>query len=192
MGALAGKKAAGRLSIDDYLSFLGARPHGEHWQLIDGVAVMMNPPSLAHQVIGTNLVQRLNVALQRSRPELFAVYEVGVRIEGHESFFPEVDVAVVDKPVDYSNFAQRFYLTAEILSESNTSEFISLKVQRYGEHPDNLYSLIVAQREVMVEVWSRASGWKGAVLRTLDDTIDLPEFGFHCTLRDLYRGTPLA
>ena len=34
--------------------------------------------------------------------------------------------------------------------------------------------------------------WKGIVLWSGGDVLDLPEFGFRCALRDLHRGTPLA
>lgn len=67
-----------------------------------------------------------------------------------------------------------------------------MKVERYAQHPSNLYSLIIGQREMSVEIWSSAKEWKGFVLRAPDDLLELPEFGFRCALRDLYRGTPLA
>ncbi len=192
MNAPAKKRRPSLLTEEQYEVFLRTRPEEERWQLIDGVAVMMPPPTLRHQLIGANLLRLLSDTLERSRPELAVLYESGLRIEGVPAFLPVPDLLVVDRPVGEGSYANRFYLTGEILSESNTEEYISLKVERYAQHPDNLYSLIIGQKDFCVEFWSRASGWKGIVLRAGDDILDLPDFGFRCHVRDLYRGTPLA
>src|SRR5918993_1357675 len=124
MSAVVEKRGAGTLSAEEYLTFLKTRPDEEHWQLIDGVAVMMTPPTLVHQRIAMNLAGRLNAALESHRPDLFALVELGLTIPGHATFLPEVDVAIVDALADYTSYAGRFYLTAEILSDSNTQEYI--------------------------------------------------------------------
>jgi hypothetical protein len=41
--------ASGTMDVDEFMAFYQTRPHGEHWELIDGVAVMMAPPSVAHR-----------------------------------------------------------------------------------------------------------------------------------------------
>jgi Uma2 family endonuclease len=86
-------------------------------------------------------------------------------------------------------YGSRYYLAAEVLSDSNTRESISRKRFLYAASPDCLHVLIVSQRDVAVEVWSRSQDWKGRVYRSPDDLIDLPEFGFTCRVADLYRGT---
>ena len=191
MGAIA-KQLPGTLSADDYVAFLATRPDEERWQLLDGTAVMTTPPTLVHQRIAMNLATRLNQALEARRPDLIALVETGLTVRGRPNFLPSADVVVLENPVDYSSYAARVYLTAEIRSRCNTREYMSLKQQRYSEHPDNLYSLIVSQRQVRVELRARAAGWGRTMLDALDDLLDLPEFGFRCLLRDLYRGTPLA
>ena len=191
MGAIA-KQLPGVFSAEEFLAFLETRPDDERWQLIDGVAVMMTPPTIVHQLIGMNFIRILNEALEVARPDLVALYDVGLKFPSHPDFLPEVDVVVVDKPTDYSSYAGRVYLAAEIRSRSNTREFMRLKRERYSQHPDNLYALIISQRQMGLEMWSRANGWKRGILRSPEDTLELPEFGFRCILRDLYRGTPLA
>lgn len=190
MGTIA-KQLPGTMTTQGFLSFLETRPEEERWQLLDGRAVMMNPPTLVHQVIAMNLAWRLNDALAAHRPELLALVEVGLTVAARPAFLPRADLLVLHTPVDYVSYANRIYLTAEILSDSNTQEYMTLKQERYAEHPDNLYSLVIAQRELRVEVRSRASGWKAEVLRSPEDILDLPEFRFTCELRHLYRGTPL-
>lgn len=177
---------------DRFMKFLESRPDEERWQLIDGEPVMMmTPPTLVHQRIGANLERLLNDALEVHRPDLSAVHEVGLFIEGYENFRPVSDLAIIDYDVEDVHYTGKFHLAAEILSATNTREFIGLKRQRYSEAPHCLHVLILAQNEFAIEVWSRSNDWQGRVYRSPEDLIELPEFGFSCVLRDLYRGTPV-
>jgi hypothetical protein len=45
---------AGTMDVDEFMSFLEMRPKEERWHLIEGIAVMMSPPSLAHHWIALN------------------------------------------------------------------------------------------------------------------------------------------
>ena len=121
----------------------------------------------------------------------FAIREIGLSVEAHPDFRPQADVAIIDSIDGNPYFAERFHLVAEVLSDSNTPEFISTKRARYADHPDCLYVLIISQSDFAVEIWSRAEGWKGEVLRSPEDRIELPEFGFSCAVRDLYARTDL-
>ena len=38
---------SGNMDVDEFMEFLETRPEGEHWELIEGVAVMMAPASPA-------------------------------------------------------------------------------------------------------------------------------------------------
>ena len=71
---------------------------------------------------------------------------------------------------------------AEILSDSNTDKDIAVKRQRYLQHPDNLYFLLIEQKRVRAEVFARAAGWQPAVLEGLDANLELPAFGFKIEL----------
>ena len=117
--------------------------------------------------------------------------EVGLIVPEAELFRPEGDVAVVDLIGDYESYINKFYLVAEILSDSNIDKDIAVKRRRYLQHPDNLYFLLIEQRRVRVEVMARASGWQPVVLDVLEATLELPEFGFSASVASLYRGTPL-
>lgn len=35
-------------TVEEYLAFLDARPEDERWELIDGEAIMMTPPTMCH------------------------------------------------------------------------------------------------------------------------------------------------
>jgi Uma2 family endonuclease len=180
----------GKLTADQFLAFIEDRPREERWQLIDGEAfVMMSPATHPHQMISRNLARLLDKALEQHRPDLAALQEVGIRSDEHPDFLAVADVAVVDGQVENEVYGSRYYLAAEVLSDSNTRESISRKRFLYAASPDCLHVLIVSQRDVAVEVWSRSQDWKGRVYRSPDDLIDLPEFGFTCRVADLYRGT---
>lgn len=182
----------GRLTAEQFLAFIEDRPREERWQLIDGEAfMMMSPARLPHQMIGRNLARLLDLALERDRPDLAALQEVAVRVEDFPDFLAVADVAIVNSEVEDVVYSTNFYMAAEILSESNTREFISRKRAIYAASPDCVHVLILSQDDFAVEVWSRSNDWKGRVYRSPEDVIDLPEFGFSCRVADLYRGTPV-
>ena len=181
----------GKFSVEEFFALMESRPEEERWQLIDGVAMMMPPPTLVHQRIASNLALELNTHFRLNKPELFAFQEVGLIVPEAELFRPEADVAVLDAMADYESYANKFYFVAEILSDSNTDKDIAVKRQRYLRHPDNLYFVLIEQRRVRVEVMARATGWNPTVVEGLGATLQLPQFSFSCPITDLYRGTPL-
>jgi len=184
----------GKFTVEEYLAFIESRPEEERWQLIDGVAMMMPLPTRRHQRIASNLARLLNAHLEKVRPDLYAYQEVGLMVPDVSSFRPEADVAVLDSSGDGDDtlYADRFYLVAEVLSDSNTDKDIAAKSRRYLQHPLNLYFLLFEQKQVRVEVRARAAGWEPVVLEGLDAVLELPEWGFRVSLAVLYRGTSLA
>jgi Uma2 family endonuclease len=187
-------RADGKFTVEEYLAFIESRPEEERWQLIDGIAMMMPPPTRRHQRIASNLARLLNAHLEKVRPDLYAYQEVGLMVPNVSSFRPEADVAVLDSSGDGDDtlYTDRFYLVAEILSDGNTDKDIAAKSRRYLQHPSNLYFVLFEQKQVRVEVRARAAGWEPVVLQGLDAVLELPEWGFRATLADLYRGTSLA
>jgi hypothetical protein len=53
---------SGTMNVDEFMAFLETRPEGEHWDLIEGVAVMMSPAGLVHQQVASNFRDLLNAA----------------------------------------------------------------------------------------------------------------------------------
>jgi Uma2 family endonuclease len=185
-------RADGKFSVEEFFALMESRPEEERWQLIDGVAMMMPPPTLVHQRIASNLARALNNHFDTHPPDLFAFQEVGLIVPDAELFRPEADMAVLDASADYESYAKKFYFVAEILSDSNTDKDVAVKRQRYLQHPDNLYFVLVEQKRVHVEVLGRAAGWQSVQLGELNSVLALREFGFSIPLTALYRGTPLG
>jgi len=182
---------SGPIDVDEFTAFLETRPHGELWELIEGVAVMMAPATYAHQRIAHNLSYILNGALVAQRVNAFAYINTGVRNPGLRNFQPVPDVVVVPGVAGYEIYAEHYQLAAEVLSPSNTRAEIDLKLRRYREALDNLYVVVIDSREFLIEIYARSRDWHPATLEQPDDPIDMPEFGLRCRLIDLYRGTPL-
>ena len=182
---------SGNMDVDEFMAFLETRPDEEHWELIEGVAVMMAPPTFAHQRIVYNLCNLLNTAFGARRLGLFAYFDVGVRSPGVRNFQPEPDVVVVPGVAGYDRYSERFQLVAEVLSLSNTRQEIELKMRRYREARDNLYAVVIEPRDFMVEIHAKSRNWQPAILKRPDDVIEMPEFALRCNVVDLYRGTPL-
>ena len=182
---------SGTMDVDEFMAFLGTRPDEEHWELIEGVAVMMAPPSYAHQRIARNLSELLNSAFGERGADLFAYQRVGVRNPGLRNFQPEPDVVVVSGIAGYDLYSESFQLAGEILSPTNTRTEIDLKLRRYREAADNLYAVVIEAREFFVEIHARRYDWRRVTLTAPQDPIEMPEFGLRCRVVDLYRGTPL-
>src|SRR5438874_13356523 len=86
-----------RLSVELFRGFLEGRPEEGRWELIDSVAVMMSPPTLAHQIIAGNLQRLLNAALETHAPPLIACQRAGANVGPSVEYYdPEPDVVVID------------------------------------------------------------------------------------------------
>ncbi len=182
----------GKFSVEEFFALIESRPEEKRWQLIDGEAMRMPMPTLVHQRIASNLAYALNTHFRDQRPQLCACFSVGLLVPEAELFRPWADVAVLDAMADYESYANKFYFVAEVLSDSNTDKDIAVKRQRYLQHPDNLYFVLIEQKQVRLEVFARATGWQPITLEGLEATLALPEFGFTTEIANLYRGTPLS
>jgi Uma2 family endonuclease len=91
----------------------------------------------------------------------------------------------------YVAFRDRNYLVAEVLSDSDR-DVIDSKREIYRAHPTCTCILLVRQDRAEIAVDRRSlDGWSSQVLHATDE-LALPEFGFRCQVRDVYRSTPLG
>jgi Uma2 family endonuclease len=181
------------ISIEAFRAFYESRPDEEHWELIDGVPMMMAPATKAHQRIASNLERLLNDALDHHNPALAAYQRLGMNLRPVvDRYDPEPDVVVVDAEGGFEQrYVDRFYLAAEVVSDSDGAR-VELKRNIYKQHPHCRCVLTVRQdrQEVQIDLRSDA-GWQVSVIQQPTDVLALDEFGVRCTLADLYRGTPL-
>lgn len=180
------------LSVASFRAWLVSRPDEEHWELIEGVPMLMTPPNRRHQRIASNLEALLNAALKRHDPSLAAYHDIGINVVSAVPYDPEPDVAVIRENENRDpRYADRFYLVAEVLSESDRA-VIESKCDIYRAHRSCICILLVRHDRAEIIVARRdPAGWRSQVLRG-DDELVLPEFGLACVVTDVYRDTPLA
>jgi len=180
------------LSVASFRAWLASRPDEEHWELIEGVPMMMTPPNRRHQRIASNLEALLNAALKRHDPAFVAYQNIGLNIVATVPYDPEPDVAVIREDENSDpRYAERFYLVAEVLSESDKG-IIESKRDIYRSHASCICILLVRQDQPEIIVDGRTpDGWRSQVLHGAD-ALTLPEFGLTCPVRDVYRDTPLG
>jgi Uma2 family endonuclease len=179
-------------SVASFRAWLASRPDEEHWELIGGVPVMMTPPNRRHQRIASNLEALLNAALKGHDPGLAAYHDIGVNIVSTVPYDPEPDVAVIreDENPD-PRYAERFYLVAEVLPESDRG-VVESKREIYRAHPSCICILLVRQDRAEITVDRRVGDrWVLQVLQGADELV-VPEFGLSCPVKDVYRDTPIG
>ena len=77
---------SGNMDVDEFMAFMETRPKGEHWDLIEGVAVMMAPASYAHQRIAYNLCNLLNSAFAARPMESLSAAMIGIVDQSLDQF----------------------------------------------------------------------------------------------------------
>jgi Uma2 family endonuclease len=191
---------AGRMSGAAFRAFQARRPDHERWELIEGVPVMMTPPTIAHNRIAGNLERLLNEALARHNPSRLANQRPGIELRSGGDYKPEPDVGVIDAAYEVGQrFVERAYLLAEIISDTDdflvpgTGEpWINVKRRIYLDHESCETVLIIAQDRIEVRLDVRTpAGWRSETLVGAEAELALPSFGLRCLLGDLYAGTPL-
>jgi Uma2 family endonuclease len=190
MAGAAQRKVA-PLSVAAFRAWLQSRPDEERWELIDGVPMMMAPPTRDHQRIASNLERLLNDALEVHRPGLSAYQRVGLDLGSvAEHYDPEPDVAVVDANAGGdARYSDRFYLAAEVVSETDRGTADG-KCEIYKRHSHCISVLVVRQDQYEVSISARAGDtWNTTVLSSPGDELVLSEMGLRCVVADLYKGT---
>ena len=182
-----------QITMEQFHAFRDDRPKEERWELIDGVPMMMPPPTLVHQRIAANLDRLLNAHLEKHKPEWRSDREVGVLLEGDEKYNPEPDVVVIDTNVDLGQiYVERFYLVAEVLSESDKRAVLEAKLSYYQAHEHNRCVLLVRQDTVSAEQHDReGTSWRARDLSGPQARLTFPDIGTVGRLGDLYKFTPL-
>lgn len=117
-----------------------------------------------------------------------------------QAYHPEPDVVVIDSAIEAGQrYAQRFYLAGEVISDSDKKRLpqrrrtrIQAKRDVYRRQPDCSCIILMSQDEILVDLDLREEeGWRTRVLRDPEEPFHLAGFGLSCTVRDLYKGTPL-
>lgn len=190
-----------QLTFEQFDALRDTRPKEEKWELIDGVPMMMPPPTLIHQRISGNIQRLINDVLDRVRPEWRADGEIGLLLPDDRKYNPEPDVTVIDREIGIDQiYATRFYFVAEVLSESNRPELrhgsdrpqvLAAKLAWYKLQKPCRGVLFVEQGRVAAELHVRGKRWRRVELGDPAERIVIPDIGDIGPLGALYRDTPL-
>jgi len=156
--------------------------------------MMMAPPTFVHQRIASNLERLLNDALETFDPARAAYQRGGLNLKrAVANYDPEPDVVVVDIVLaPDQHYADRFYLAAEVVSDSDRKTLTG-KREIYKLHQHCGCVLTLRQDRCHVRIDARtAAGWQVKLLSKPADVLALPDFGLRCKVGELYKGTPLA
>jgi hypothetical protein len=76
------------MDVDEFMAFQWTRSKGEHWDLIEGVAVMTSPASMLHKRVSSNLRDLLNRVFRADDLDwdLYAFGKAAERIPGLRNF----------------------------------------------------------------------------------------------------------
>lgn len=184
-----------RMPMHLFEAWRDSRPDEERWQLIDGVPMMMSPPTLVHQRIASNLERALDDRLDVLRNGMTVAREIGIKLPEVLDYLPEPDVAVIAD--DYTQgqvYAERFFLVAEVLSDSDSDVLIAAKLGFYTGHAANRCVLLIAQDRMHVTVHEHLgeAGWSMREISLPDAEISVPVIGAICRLANLYSRTPVS
>ncbi len=183
-----------QLTMEQFHAFRDERPKEEKWELIDGVPMMMPPPTLVHQRIAANLDRLLNAHLEKTKPEWRSDREVGVWLKGDEKYNPEPDVTVIDAAIAMGQiYVARFYFVAEVLSESDKKSVLDAKLAYYKAHEHNRCVLFVRQDQIGARQHDRCNdgSWGRRTLNGPQAPLAFADIGMIGCLGDLYKHTPL-
>jgi Uma2 family endonuclease len=180
------------MNIKEFLAFTATRPDEERWELIEGVAVLMTPPTLAHNRIASNLHFIFGKHFRELGADLYPYGESGVRIPQFDNFLPQPDFIVAPIAAAKDIYSDKFRLVAEVISPSNRKREIAIKLARYKEHALCDHVLIIESQRVRLELHDRAAGWQPRVFAEPQSLVTLGAFGLSFRLADLYYGTSLA
>ena len=160
------ERKAGEFTYADYLTW----PQGERWELLDGHAFGMAPPSIKHQIVVLELARQLANQLRGQRCKAF-IAPVGVRLpelqqaDQHTRSVLEPDLLVVCDPskIDKQGIRGAPDFIVEVLSPS-TASFDQIEKRRAYERAgvpelwlfDILSGVLTIYRRERMDAASRA------------------------------------
>lgn len=182
---------ADQMTVEEFLAFAEARPDGERWELIEGVATMNASPTDWHQRIVLNIAFALDAAKLGSGASWTSLLGVGTRVPISPNSLPQPDLFVKEGPLHDSPVTDDALIVFEVLSRSNTAKDRAWRKRIYASIPNCQHYVTISAREAQVIRHDRSAAWEEMHLSGLLDTLELPAIGTSIPLRDIYRFTPI-
>jgi Uma2 family endonuclease len=180
-----------QMTIEEFLAFTEARPDGERWELIEGVAIMGPAPTEWHQRIALNIASALDAAQAASNATWTANLGVGTRVPAAANSLPQPDVFVKSAAPANSSITDDAIALFEVLSRSNTKADQAWRKRVYASVPNCEHYVTVSTKTAEVTRYDRADGWQGETVTGLDSELSLPALAATIPLLTIYRRTPI-
>ena len=180
------------MTIEEFLEFCEGRPDDERWELIEGVAVMNASPVDVHQAICANLIYGLLKAKIEKNASWRPMPGIGARVPTSPNSLPQPDVFVKAGALNLLPITDDALVLFEVLSKSNTKADQAWRQKVYASVPNCQHYVTVATKSITVVRYDRSANWKGAEIKGIKDTLDLPALDIALPLAEIYRWTPLV
>jgi Uma2 family endonuclease len=170
---------------------LEERPAGEHWELIEGVAIMNPSPIDWHQQIVGNVIHRLLQTKDTHNTSWFVMPGISTRVPASPGSLPRPDVFVKETASTGSHTTDDALIMFEVLSKSNRKPNQAWRRRVYASIPNCQHYVTIGMKRAEVVRYDRANAWTGETLRGLDSALELAAIKLTVGLRDIYRWTPI-
>lgn len=145
-----------KMTVDDFLAWTAAQPG--RWELFDGVPVEMSSERVIHGRVKYLIAKAFERAIERAGlPCQFLLDCVGVRIDRHRCYQPDVLVHCGDPLPDDALEVPDPIVVIEVLSPSNAMKDLRDKLVGYFQVPSIMHYLIVDPDERLVIHYARGS-----------------------------------
>jgi Uma2 family endonuclease len=181
-----------QMTIEEFLAFADARPDGERWELIEGLAIMNASPTDWHQRIVQNICGGLDAAKLASDATWTPLLGIGTHVPVSPNSLPQPDVFIKAGPMTGLPTTDDALVLFEVLSKSNTKADQAWRKRVYTSIPNCLHYITVSARTSEVVRYDRADNWAPLPLLGLAAILELPAVGVSLPLSLIYRWTPIA
>lgn len=172
------------MTLDDFLIWEAKQP--ERYEF-DGVQpVAMNGGTVAHALIGSNLIAELTTRLSGTQCR---AYGAGLKIlVAGRVRYPDVFVACSPITPD-ATWLTDPVVVFEILSESTAVVDQTIKNAEYRATPSIQRYVMLSQQSISANIYERAGDrWVGTLITAAGAMLVMPELGIELPLAALYDG----
>ena len=189
------KRAAARMTLNEFLAWDPGDPSGRVWQLIDGEPVAMAPGSHTHGAIQGETARVFGNHLAEQRSPCHVVTEPGIvpRVRANRNYRVP-DLGVTCAPASHDLMVSDPILLIEILSPSNEAETWA-NIWAYTSVPSVQEILAIHSTRIEAELLRRNTdgSWPANPdIVVAGGVLTLSSIGFSGPLAALYRTTALA
>ena len=178
-----------KMTVEEFLAFVAARPDEEKWELIEGEPIMNAAPAYLHQRIVRNLILTLG---RHETPACAWAVIPGISVRLSDISAPVPDVMV--RPRDFLKgvICDDMIVAFEVLSPSTAKRDLRWKRKAYAILPSLMHYVVIAQDAVEVLTYDRAHGFVERRIGDLRDKVELQALGIALPLAHIYGETGIG